>query len=79
MPHIQAECAKLYYEEAGSGDAIIFVHEFADDFRSWEPQVRFFSRRYRCVSFNARGYPPSMYPPIPHFIPRTWPPTISPP
>ncbi len=62
MPHIQAECAKLYYEEAGSGDAIIFVHEFADDFRSWEPQVRFFSRRYRCVSYNARGYPPSDVP-----------------
>ncbi len=62
MPHIQAEGAKLYYEEAGSGDAIIFVHEFADDFRSWEPQVRFFSRRYRCVSYNARGYPPSDVP-----------------
>ncbi len=62
MPHIQADGAKLYYEEAGSGDAIIFVHEFADDFRSWEPQVRFFSRRYRCVSYNARGYPPSDVP-----------------
>ncbi len=62
MPHVQAEGAKLYYEEAGSGDAIVFVHEFADDFRSWEPQVRYFSRRYRCVSFNARGYPPSDVP-----------------
>lgn len=62
MPHVQAEGAKLYYEEAGGGDAIVFVHEFADDFRSWEPQVRYFSRRYRCVSFNARGYPPSDVP-----------------
>ncbi|MBT3534627.1 MAG: alpha/beta hydrolase [Rhodospirillaceae bacterium] len=62
MPHIQAEGAKLYYEEVGIGDPIIFVHEFADDLRSWEPQMRFFSRRYRCISYNARGYPPSDIP-----------------
>jgi pimeloyl-ACP methyl ester carboxylesterase len=53
---------KLYYEEAGSGATMIFVHEFAGDHRSWEPQLRFFSRRYRCVAFNARGYPPSDVP-----------------
>ena len=53
---------KLYYEEAGSGAPIVFVHEFAGDFRSWEPQVRHFSRRYRCIAFNARGYPPSEVP-----------------
>ena len=47
---------KLYFEEAGEGTPIIFVHEFAGDFRSWEPQIRHFSRNYRCVVFNARGY-----------------------
>jgi pimeloyl-ACP methyl ester carboxylesterase len=50
---------KLYYEETGSGMPILFVHEFAGDCRSWEPQVRHFSRRYRCITYNARGYPPS--------------------
>ena len=50
---------KLHYEEAGSGAPIVFVHEFAGDARSWEPQLRHFSRRYRCVAYNARGYPPS--------------------
>ena len=50
---------KLYYEETGSGTPILFVHEFAGDCRSWEPQVRHFSRRYRCITYNARGYPPS--------------------
>ena len=49
----------LYYEETGSGTPILFVHEFAGDCRSWEPQVRHFSRRYRCIAYNARGYPPS--------------------
>jgi pimeloyl-ACP methyl ester carboxylesterase len=53
----------LYYEDTGSGTPIVFVHEYAGDVRSWEPQVRHFSRRYRCITFNARGYPPSDVPP----------------
>jgi pimeloyl-ACP methyl ester carboxylesterase len=53
---------KLYYEEAGQGAPLVFVHEFAGDHRSWEAQMRFFSRRYRCIAFNARGYPPSEVP-----------------
>ena len=53
---------RLHYEETGSGIAVIFVHEFAGDYRSWEPQVRFLSRWFRCITFNARGYPPSDVP-----------------
>jgi pimeloyl-ACP methyl ester carboxylesterase len=53
---------KLYYEESGTGTPIIFVHEFGGDYRSWEPQMRHFSRNYRCIAFNARGYPPSDVP-----------------
>ena len=53
---------RLYYEEAGSGTPIVFVHEFAGDLRSWEGQVRHFGKWYQCVTFNARGYPPSDVP-----------------
>lgn len=53
---------KLYYEEIGSGTPVVFVHEFAGDYRSWEPQVRHFARRYRCITYNARGWPPSEVP-----------------
>ncbi|HXD89717.1 MAG TPA: alpha/beta hydrolase [Candidatus Binataceae bacterium] len=53
---------RLYFEEAGSGAAIIFVHEFAGDYRSYEAQMRHFARSYRCIAFNARGYPPSDVP-----------------
>jgi pimeloyl-ACP methyl ester carboxylesterase len=53
---------RLHYEEAGSGAPIVFVHEFAGDSRSWEPQLRYFARRYRCVAYCARGYPPSDVP-----------------
>ena len=62
MPFADADGARLYYEESGTGDPIVFVHEFAGDCRSWETQVRYFSRRYRCIAFNARGYPPSDVP-----------------
>ena len=64
MPHITTDDGvKLYYEEAGSGAPVVFVHEFAGDYRSWEPQVRYLSRRYRCIAYNARGWPPSEVPP----------------
>lgn len=63
MPHIKAsDGVQLYYEETGSGTPMVFVHEYAGDYRSWEMQVRAFSRRYRCITFNARGYPPSAVP-----------------
>jgi pimeloyl-ACP methyl ester carboxylesterase len=53
---------RLYYEDTGEGVPIVFVHEFAGDHRSWEPQVRFFARRHRCITYAARGYPPSDVP-----------------
>ena len=63
MPHVTTDDGvKLYYEEAGEGIPIVFVHEFAGDYRSYEPQMRHFSRRYRCIAYNARGYPPSDVP-----------------
>ncbi|MCC7486085.1 MAG: alpha/beta hydrolase [Burkholderiales bacterium] len=62
MPYASAGGVKLYYEETGRGAPIVFVHEFSHDLGSWEPQLRHFSRQYRCVAFNARGYPPSDVP-----------------
>lgn len=53
---------RIYVEDAGSGTAVLFVHEFAGDHRSWEPQMRSFSRRFRSITYAARGYPPSDVP-----------------
>ncbi len=53
---------KLYYEEAGEGTPIVFIHEFAGDWRGWEPQMREFGRRHRCITYSARGYTPSDVP-----------------
>ena len=66
MTHVTTDDGvRLHVEEAGAGTPILFVHEFAGDHRSWEPQVRAFSRRHRCITYAARGYPPSDVPPAP--------------
>ncbi len=62
MPYVDAAGARLYFEENGDGYPIIFVHEFGSDSRQWEAQVRYLSRGYRCITYNARGYPPSDVP-----------------
>ena len=59
---VTSDGVKLHTESVGRGDAILFVHEYAGDHRSWEPQVRRFSRSHRCITYAARGYPPSQVP-----------------
>ncbi|KYO49903.1 alpha/beta hydrolase [Tistrella mobilis] len=53
---------RLHVIEAGRGEPVIFVHEFAGDRRSWEPQMRRFARSHRVIAYDARGYPPSDVP-----------------
>ena len=53
---------RLAVAEQGSGPAIVFVHEFGGDMTSWDGQVRALQGSHRCVTFNARGYPPSDVP-----------------
>lgn len=63
MPYATArDGVKLYYEEVGSGTSVLFAHEFAADYKSWEPQMRFFARSHRCITYSARGYLPSDVP-----------------
>ena len=62
MPTARVNGINLFYEEVGQGTPLVFVHEFAGEAASWHLQVRFFTRRYRTIAFNARGYPPSDVP-----------------
>jgi 3-oxoadipate enol-lactonase len=59
---ITPDKVRLHYEEVGQGTPVLFVHEFAGDHRSWEPQMREFGKRYRCIAYAARGYTPSDVP-----------------
>ncbi|MGY4629262.1 3-oxoadipate enol-lactonase [Bradyrhizobium sp. USDA 4486] len=63
MPHATTrDGVRIYFEEAGQGTPIIFLHEFAADYTNWEPQMRYFSRGHRCITYSARGYTPSDVP-----------------
>src|SRR3569833_4565702 len=62
MPYVDAAGVKLYVEETKQRKPIIFVHELGSDLRIWDAQVRHFSRGFRCIAYNARGYPPSDVP-----------------
>jgi 3-oxoadipate enol-lactonase len=64
MPYAKtSDNVRLYFEEAGQGTPILFLHEFAADHTNWEPQMRYFSRGHRCIAYSARGYTPSDVPP----------------
>ncbi len=62
MPHADAEGARIYYEVAGEGPPILFLHEFGGDWRSWDDQVRHLARNWRCITISNRGYPRSEAP-----------------
>jgi pimeloyl-ACP methyl ester carboxylesterase len=65
MPKAVINGVNIYYESFGEGFPIVWSHEFAGDYRSWEPQTGHFERRYRVITYNARGYPPSDVPTSP--------------
>ncbi len=62
MPTFSSNGVEIYYQVAGEGYPLVMAHEFAGDITSWEPQVNYFSRRYRVITYCHRGYPPSEVP-----------------
>jgi pimeloyl-ACP methyl ester carboxylesterase len=62
MPFAQSAVVRLHYEEAGDGPPVLFVHELASDLRQWRGQIAALAGRFRCIAFDARGYPPSDVP-----------------
>ena len=62
MPYAASGDVRLWFDEAGSGPPLLFLHELASDARQWRGQVDHFAGRFRCIVPNARGYPPSDVP-----------------
>lgn len=46
----------LYYEEAGQGEPIIFVHGHSLDHRMWDEQFLVFAKKYHVIRYDLRGY-----------------------
>jgi len=63
MPLYNSGDIKIYYEEHGTGEPLIFLHGFTLDHRVWEPQVRFFSASYHVIVVDSRGHGKSDAPP----------------
>jgi 3-oxoadipate enol-lactonase len=51
--------ADIYYEVYGQGPPIVFAHGLAGNHMSWWQQIPYFTARYTCVTFAARGFFPS--------------------
>ncbi len=39
MPHATINGIEIYYEEHGAGEPLVWTHEYAGDYRTWEPQM----------------------------------------
>lgn len=47
---------QLYYEVAGSGNTVLFIHAGVADCNMWNEQFNFFSQFYRVIRYDARGF-----------------------
>src|SRR6185437_5206577 len=56
MPRVAVSGCKLYYEIEGEGDWLVFAHGGDGNHLCWWKQVAAFKDRYRCLTYDARGY-----------------------
>jgi pimeloyl-ACP methyl ester carboxylesterase len=45
-----------YYEQAGEGPSLVFIHGAFGDARLWDPQWEHFSPKYRVLRYDLRGH-----------------------
>jgi len=48
--------ARIFYEEIGSGPALVFVHAGIADSRMWDTQIDAFADRYHIIRYDQRGF-----------------------
>jgi 3-oxoadipate enol-lactonase len=62
---VEINGAQIYYEIAGAGQPVVFVHAGVADRRMWDPQFDVFAERYRVLRYDHRGMGKSSMPPGP--------------
>ena len=56
MPYANVNAARIYYEQHGKGDDLVFLHGAGGNHLSWWQQVNVFANHYRCTVYDARGW-----------------------
>jgi 3-oxoadipate enol-lactonase len=56
MPRARVNGADLYYEEHGTGPALVFVHGGGGNHLSWWQQIPVFAQQHRCIAYDQRGF-----------------------
>jgi len=70
MPIIEASDIQTYYEVAGHGEPVLFIHGLGATTTSWALQVPAFSGHYRVIAYDLRGHGRTSHPPGPYSIPQ---------
>lgn len=70
MPFLEVDSGRIYYDQSGSGPALIFAHGLGGNHLSWWQQVPAFEAGHRCVTFAHRGFAPSTGVPDPEHYGR---------
>ena len=56
MPFAEVNGIGLFHEVAGEGAPVVFIHGAAGNHMSWWQQVPTFRERYRCITYDQRGF-----------------------
>jgi pimeloyl-ACP methyl ester carboxylesterase len=52
----EINATRIYYETAGAGEPVIFIHGMALDSRVWNPQWEAFAKAFRVIRYDVRGF-----------------------
>ena len=56
MPYLNRDGVKIYYEERGSGPAVLLSHGYSASARMWSGQMDTLSDRYHVIAWDMRGH-----------------------
>ncbi len=56
MAYFKSHAGQVYFDEAGQGETIVFVHGRTLDSRMWQPQVDYFKSKFRCIIYDLNGF-----------------------